>query len=89
MIDIKKSIPERIFHAITYELIAIILCTPLFAWIFNTPLEKIGILNIAVAVIAMIWNMLFNAAYDRLALRFGFTKTLIIRITHGIAFEGG
>jgi uncharacterized membrane protein len=89
MIDVKKSIRERIFHAISYELIAVLFCAPLFSWILNKPVEQMGVLNIAIAVIAMSWNMLFNAVYDRLVLRFNLTKKLTVRILHGITFEGG
>lgn len=89
MLKAEKSLLERIGHAIAYELIAILFCAPLFAWIMHKPVEQMGVLNIAIAAIAMSWNMLFNALYDRLVLRFTLTKTLTVRILHGIAFEGG
>jgi uncharacterized membrane protein len=35
-----KSITERIFQAIGFELLAILICTPLLAWIMDKPIRS-------------------------------------------------
>jgi uncharacterized membrane protein len=37
----------------------------------------------------MLWNMLFNALFDRLQLRLGFSRTLAVRAGHAVVFEIG
>ncbi|WP_338847185.1 multidrug/biocide efflux PACE transporter [Massilia sp. W12] len=83
----KRSIPERIFHAILYEIVALLLCTPLFAWLMNTPLLQMGALNLMLSTLAMAWNVLFNAAWDAMLRRMAWQKTPRLRIAHGVAFE--
>ena len=76
-------------HALAYEFFAIVICAPLFAWIMHAPLELMGALTISTSVVAMLWNMVFNAGYDRLLQHFQWQKTAAMRLAHGVAFEGG
>jgi uncharacterized membrane protein len=84
-----KSLAERIFHAFLYEAVAVLICTPLFAWLMNQPIERMGILNVAISLIAMIWHMVVTVGQDRLLAALPIRKTLAVRIAHGIVFEGG
>ena len=84
-----KSLTERIFHAVLYEAVAVLICTPLFAWLMNQPIERMGVLNIAISLIAVTWNMIVTAGQDRLLAAHSICKTLAVRIAHGIVFEGG
>lgn len=83
------SVAERLFHAVAYEVVGVLLCSPLFAWIMGTTVAKMGALNIAISAIAMLWNTAFNSLFDRMLRRRGWTKTLPLRIAHGVGFEGG
>ncbi len=89
MQETPKKLIERIFHASLYEVIALLLCTPLFAWLMNQPMMAMGALNLMISAIAMLWNMLFNALYDRMLKRWQWRKTPALRIAHGVCFEGG
>ncbi len=84
-----KTIIERIFHASLYEVVALLLCTPLFAWLMDQPMLAMGALNLMISALAMLWNMVFNALYDFLLRRWQLQKTPAIRIAHGVCFEGG
>ncbi|MFJ3485793.1 multidrug/biocide efflux PACE transporter [Pseudomonas sp. NPDC090202] len=86
---IAKSVKERAFHALLFELIGVLLFAPGLAWVLGQSLGKMGALTVMISTVAMLWNMLFNAGFDRLRSRFGFALTLKIRALHAMAFETG
>jgi uncharacterized membrane protein len=85
----EKSNTERFLQALGYEVIAIGLCTPLFAWLMHTPLLEMGALTLANCVMALVWNVVFNTVFDRLQSRIGFQKSFVTRALHAVFFEGG
>lgn len=87
--DFQRSVQERVFHALGYEIIGILIFTPILAWWFGFDLLHTGILTAAISAIAMLWNMLFNALFDRWATRLNWTRTVKIRVLHALLFEVG
>jgi uncharacterized membrane protein len=88
-VALQKSIAERIFHAMLFESIAIALTSAALVWLMGKPLSQAGGLAVAISSIAMLWNMLFNAAFDRAQSRMGFQRTIGVRIIHALLFEIG
>ncbi|RMQ44926.1 Transmembrane pair [Pseudomonas cichorii] len=84
-----KSFKERILHALLFELIGLIICAPLLAWIMDESLGKMGALTVMISTAAMLWNMLFNAIFDRIRRRTGFAMTFTARMVHAVCFESG
>jgi len=84
-----KSLGERIGHALAFELIALAICAPLFGWLMGTSIAAMGALTLAISLIAMLWNVVYNSLFDRLQRRIGFEKTLGVRMLHAVAFEFG
>ena len=86
-----RSTPDRIRHALSFELIGLALVTPLGAWAFDHPASEIGLVALVSATIATGWNYLYNLGFDHalLRLRGGVTKTLALRLLHALLFEGG
>lgn len=84
-----KSITERIFQAIGFELLAILICTPLLAWIMNKPMVDMGVVTIAMAALALAWNVIFNGYFDRVLKRFAIAHNAWTRVVHALLFEGG
>ncbi|WP_455811950.1 multidrug/biocide efflux PACE transporter [Pseudomonas graminis] len=84
-----RTLKERFFHAAGFEVLAIALVSPLAAWIMNKPLFQMGALAIMLSTLAMIWNMVYNAAFDRFWPREKVTRGLALRIMHALGFEGG
>jgi len=84
-----KSITERIFQAIGFELLAILICTPLLAWIMDKPMLDMGVVTIAMAVLALAWNVMFNGYFDRMLKRFAIAHNAWTRVVHALLFEGG
>lgn len=86
---VQRSIYERSFHAIMYEILAIVTSTPLMAWVMNKPILQMGALSILISVIAMIWNGIFNYLFDLLQRKWKFKRTFFVRLIHGASFEAG
>ncbi|MDB5745078.1 MAG: transrane pair [Polaromonas sp.] len=84
-----RSVKERFFHALGFEFLAIAICAPLGAWLLGYPLTHIGLLTLMISLIAMTWNMGFNALFDRAQHRLGFDRTLLVRALHALLFEIG
>ncbi|HEF4762531.1 TPA: multidrug/biocide efflux PACE transporter [Pseudomonas putida] len=87
--NINKSITERIFQAIGFELLAILICTPLLAWIMDKPMLDMGVVTIAMAALALAWNVVFNGYFDRVLKRFAIAHNAWTRVVHALLFEGG
>ena len=87
--SLQKSVKERFFHALGFEVLAIAICAPLGAWLLGYSLAHMGVLTLMISLIAMAWNMLFNMAFDGAQRRLGFTRTLAVRAVHSVLFEIG
>lgn len=86
-----RSFADRVRHAISFEIIGLLLVTPLGAWLFRMPLQDIGVVALVSATIATLWNFGYNYLFD-LAMRrlVGTTlKTVKLRILHAVLFEAG
>ncbi|WP_238373330.1 PACE efflux transporter [Heliomarina baculiformis] len=81
-----RSTGDRIRQAISFELIGILIVTPLFAWAFDHPM---GVLVVLGATAATGWNYLFNLGFDHALhrLRRDVRKTLPLRVVHAVLFE--
>jgi uncharacterized membrane protein len=86
-----RSTYDRIRHAISFELIALLIVTPAGALLFGKPITDIGVIAIGGATIATGWNYLYNLGFDHLMQRLtgGTQKSPAIRIAHAILFELG
>ncbi|SFE56484.1 Uncharacterized membrane protein [Sulfitobacter brevis] len=86
-----RTTSDRIRHAVSFEVIALLIVTPLGAWLFNHPLADIGVVTVISATIATGWNYLYNLGFDHAMKRLRGTvqKTVLIRILHAVLFEIG
>lgn len=86
-----RTVPDRIRHAISFEIIGLLLVTPLGAWVFHVPMMDMGVIGIGGATIATLWNYIYNVWFDHAMMRLKRTvhKTLPIRILHAALFEAG
>ncbi|RON23161.1 hypothetical protein BK660_07870 [Pseudomonas brassicacearum] len=84
-----KSITERIFQAAGFELLAILICTPLLAWIMDKPMLDMGVVTMAIAALALAWNVVFNGLFDRVLKHYRMAHNAWVRVVHALLFEGG
>ncbi|WP_312204398.1 chlorhexidine efflux transporter, partial [Mixta calida] len=61
-----RSLKERLLHATGFEALAIMIVSPLAAILMNKPLFQMGAVALALSTIAMVWNIIYNALFDRL-----------------------
>lgn len=82
---------DRIRHALSFELIALVVVTPVGAWAFGVPVQDIGVVAVVSATIATGWNYIYNLLFDHALLRFAgdVRKTIPMRIAHAVLFEAG
>ena len=80
---------DRIRQALAFEILGILIVTPLFAWLFVHPMGDIGALAIISGTLATLWNYIFNLGFDHALLRWRGTarKSLPLRIAHATLFE--
>ena len=86
-----RTTADRIRHAILFEILGLALVTPLGALVFAMPMHDIGLVSLISAVIALVWNYVFNLLFDRALQRMlGHTrKTIGHRVLHALLFELG
>lgn len=82
---------DRVRHALSFEIIGLLLVIPLGALLFNKPLEAIGVISVVSATLATLWNFLYNLIFDHIHQRFKGTtlKSKTMRILHAVLFEVG
>ncbi len=81
---------RKIFQAILYEIIAILLTSPFFALGFGESASSSSLLAAAISTIALVWNVIFNSLFEYWEARQkNRSRTLGRRILHAIGFEGG
>ena len=56
---------RRIIHALSYEIILLVIIAIALSMIFKMPLGVTGTLGIAMAVTSVIWNMVFNHFFEK------------------------
>jgi len=84
-----RTLKERFYHAAGFEVLAILLVSPLAAWIMAKPLFQMGTLAILLSTVAMFWNMIYNTLFDSLYPSDKVERNWPLRILHAVGFEGG
>ena len=85
----RKSLSERVVHALLFEGLAVLLFSPLVALVSGKSLAHSGALTLMMSFVAVLWNMLFSAGFESLERRRGWRRTLRLRLAHACLFEVG
>jgi uncharacterized membrane protein len=80
---------RRIIHALSYEIILLVIIAIALSFIFDMPMEVTGVLGIVMAVTSVVWNMIFNSIFEKYEAKYQLKRTVFVRILHAIGFEGG
>jgi len=80
---------RRIIHALSYEIILLVIIAVALSFIFEMPMEVTGILGVVMALTSVIWNMVFNHFFEKFEARKKLKRTVGVRVLHAIGFEGG
>lgn len=84
-----KSLTERVFQALGFEGLALLICTPLLVWITGRPALEMGAVTLGISLLALSWNVVFNSLFDRLKTRLQLANGSWTRVLHALLFEGG
>ena len=87
-----RGFSDRLRQLLLFEIIGLILVSPLASWITGHGIAAIGLLALAISLIAMAWSGLFNYAFDRVELARGghlSRRSWRARILHAGLFELG
>jgi len=81
---------RRILQAILYEIFAVAFVSPMLSFGFDEPpASSIG-LAMVLSAIALAWNYVFNAIFERWESRQAVRgRSPARRLAHGLGFEGG
>ncbi|QLF92562.1 multidrug/biocide efflux PACE transporter [Pseudomonas sp. ABC1] len=85
----ERTLGERVVHALSFEILAVLISAPALAWLLDKPLAHMGALTLMFSSIAMLWNMQFNWLFDRAQRRLGFERGWWARLSHALLFELG
>lgn len=83
----KKTLTERVFHAVSFEVIAIAITAPVSAWLLGRSIFQMGTIAIVLSTLAMLLNLLYNMLFD---LYWPITKgprPAKVRAAHAVGFE--
>ena len=80
---------RRWIHALSYEVILLVIIAIALSLIFEMPMEVTGALGLIMAITSVIWNMIFNHHFEKFEAKRKLTRTVAVRILHAIGFEGG
>ena len=86
-----RSPLDRIRHALSFEILALLLIVPLGAVVFHMPMHDIGLVSLVSATLATLWNFAYNYGFDAVMRRATGTtlKSAPLRVLHAVLFEGG
>lgn len=85
-----KPITRRVVQALLYETGAIALTSPIIGFAFDAPATSALTLAAIMSTIALAWNYVFNAIFERWESRqIVKGRSIWRRLAHGIGFEGG
>lgn len=86
-----RTTKDRIRHAISFEVIGLLIFAPLASVVFGFELQLMGMIALVGSLIATLWNYFYNILFDKAMLKIknSVQKTVLIRIVHAVLFEGG
>ncbi len=81
---------RRVLQAVLYEVFAIAFVGPVLSIAFDKPATSTLALAFVLSSIALTWNYVFNALFERWESRQSVRgRSFARRLAHGIGFEGG
>jgi uncharacterized membrane protein len=86
-----RTTRDRIRHALSFEIIGLMLAIPLGTLVFHHPMEQIGVVTVVASILATGWNYVYNLGFDHVMQRLtgSVTKSVPVRGGHAVLFELG
>lgn len=86
-----RTTRDRIRHTLSFEIIGLLIATPLGALLFQLPLADIGVVGLGTSIAAAAWNYVYNLGFDHALVRLkgDARRGVGLRVVHAVLFEGG
>ncbi|MDK8874285.1 PACE efflux transporter [Paracoccus sp. SSJ] len=86
-----RSFPDRVRHALMFEIIGLAIITPAAAWLYDKPMLDMGVVGVGAATLATVWTFVFNLGFDHAMRRWvgHVHKAVHHRLLHTVLFEFG
>lgn len=85
-----SPLTRKITYALTFEAIGILLASALLLGMSDAPVDQSLILSAINATVALLWNLIFNALFERWEARQPVKgRPFSLRALHALLFEGG
>ena len=85
-----QGIKRKIIQAISFEVIAVIMVSPLVALLFGKSLTNAAGLSVLLSFLALFWNFAFNTLFEAWEIRQSRReRTFKRRVIHALGFEAG
>lgn len=86
-----RTFADRLRHAVSFEILGVLLITPLAALVLDHGVFDLGVVTVGSATIAMLWNYGYNWLFDHAMQRLtgGTQKRPALRLVHAVLFELG
>ncbi|MES9815508.1 MAG: PACE efflux transporter [Candidatus Thiodiazotropha sp.] len=80
---------DRLRHTLLFELLAILIAAPVAHWVTGESAITVGGLTLALSLLAMGWNYLYNWGFDHWEQRKNWPRPrpLKVRLLHAVGFE--
>jgi len=85
-----RTFRERLMHTVLFELMLLLICMPVISVIFNKSMSHAGTMSLALSLIAMICNYIYNYIFDRILLALKrplYPRAFKLRTLHSVVFE--
>lgn len=80
----------RVKHSLLFELVLLMVCTPIIALILNKSLSHSGMMSLGLGIVAMLCNGLYNYFFDVVLIFLKhplYPRSFRLRCLHSILFE--
>lgn len=86
-----RTTSDRLRHALSFEIIGLLLAIPLGTLVFHYPMDQIGVVTIVASILATGWNYIYNLGFDHAMQRLtgSVEKSVAVRLGHAALFELG
>ncbi|GGZ88629.1 hypothetical protein GCM10007161_20200 [Ignatzschineria indica] len=82
-----RSLKERFFHALLFEVLAILFTMLIGIFLLHKPVDAMGVVSVLISVTALLLNIVFNWIFDKLFPFVNGERPVSIRILHALSFE--
>lgn len=82
-----RSLKERFFHALLFEILAILFTMLIGVFLLHKPVDAMGVVSVLISVTALLLNIVFNWIFDKLFPFVNGERPVSIRILHALSFE--